>query len=95
MAEEEGHQEGPDVGAVHVRVRQQDDLVVPRLADLEVLSDVGADRGDQGLYLLIVEGFGQPSLLHVQYLAPDGKHRLELGVPPVLRRTGPPSPPPR
>src|SRR5690606_7591184 len=54
VAEEEGEEERADVGAVHVRVGHDDDLVVPRVLDVElVLADPGPDRGDDGPDLLV------------------------------------------
>ena len=47
VAVEEGHQQRPDVRAVDVRVRQQDDLVVAQLGEVERLADAGAERDDQ------------------------------------------------
>ena len=37
------------MGSVDVRVRQQDDLVVADLLDVEVLAEAGADGRDQRL----------------------------------------------
>ena len=53
LAEEEGEQQRADVRAVHVRVGHDDDLVVAKLLDVEIVApDAGAERGDQRADLL-------------------------------------------
>ena len=52
LAEEEGQQQGSNVGAVHVRVSHDDDAVVAELVWVEVvgatgLADARAQSGDQ------------------------------------------------
>ncbi len=54
MAEEEGEQEGADVGAVDIGVRHEDDLVVARFVDVETALVITvpypcADGGYEGL----------------------------------------------
>src|SRR4051794_10048087 len=47
VAVEERHQQSADMRAVHVRVGEQDDLVIAQLADVEGLTDAGAQGDDE------------------------------------------------
>jgi len=44
VAEEEGEQQGADVCAVDVRVREEADLVVAELGDVELVADPRSER---------------------------------------------------
>ena len=81
---EEGQQQGADMGAVHVGVRHDDDLVVAQLLDVELLADAGAERGDQGADLLAGEHLVDAGALDVENLAAQRQHRLELAVAALL-----------
>ena len=80
-AEEEGEQQGTDVGAVHIGIGHDDDLVVAQLARVELVPDAGAQGGDDGLELVVAVDLVGPGLLHVEHLAPQGEDGLEAGVP--------------
>ena len=84
--EQQGEQQRLDVLAVHVGVRHQDHLVVAQLLDVEVVVDAGAQRGDQRLYLVVLEDLVDPGLLDVEDLAADRKDRLSLRVAALLGR---------
>ena len=45
-AEEEGEQQGADVGAVHVGIGHDDDLVIAQLVQVELVPDAGPQGGD-------------------------------------------------
>ena len=73
------------MGAVHVGVGHDDDLVIAQLVGIEFLAaDAGAERRDQR------GDFGAPQHLvearafHVQNLAAQGQHRLVGAVAPLL-----------
>ena len=68
-AVEEGEQQGPDVGTVHVRVGHDDDPVIPERGQVEFRVDPGAQRGDQRLDLLVLQHPVRFGLLDVQDLA--------------------------
>src|SRR5687767_473377 len=87
LTEEEREQQRTDVRAVHVGVRHDDDLVVPRLVELELLLDARAERGDDRPDLLVREDLVDARLLDVDDLAAQRKDRLELALAPLLRRT--------
>ena len=74
------------MGAVHVGVGHEHDLVVAGLGEVEVLADAGAHGGDDGLDLDVLERLVQPRLLDVQDLAPDGQDGLEGAVAGLLGR---------
>src|SRR5690625_7756376 len=47
LAEEEGEQQGANVGTVHIRIRHDDDAVVAQLFNVELrLADATAQGGD-------------------------------------------------
>ncbi len=84
---EEGEQQGADVGAVDVGVRHDDDLVVAQLRQIEVVAaDAGAERGDEGADLLARQHLVEAGPLHVEDLAAQRQHRLELAVAALLGR---------
>src|SRR5690625_7797992 len=48
LAEEEGEQQGANVGTVHIRIRHDDDAVVAQLFNVELrLADATAQGGDE------------------------------------------------
>ena len=65
----EGKHQRSDVGAVHVRIRHDDDLVIPQLGDIEILMDPGAESRDHGLDLRVGKYLVQPRFFHVQNLS--------------------------
>ncbi len=83
LPEEQGQSEGSDVGAIDVGVSHQNDLVVPGLLDVELVTDTGPDRCDQRLDLVVLEDLVDPALLDVEDLAPQGKNRLGVPVSPL------------
>ena len=87
VPEEERQQQGADVGAVHVGVRHQDDLVVAQLADVELLgADPGAERRDEQPDFIVGQDLVVARLLRVDDLAAQRQHRLGLPVAALLGR---------
>ena len=80
VAEEERQQQRPNVGTVHVGIREDDHLVIAGLGDVHLVADAGANTGDQRLHLSVLEDTGQPVLLDVDDLAPNREDRLEIGI---------------
>ena len=77
LAEEEGEQQGADMGAVDIGVGHDDDLVVAQLVGVElVLADAGAERGDQRADLLGAEHLVEARPLDIEDLAAQRQHRL-------------------
>ena len=78
---------------VNVCIGHDDDLVVARLADIEVATvagarrDAAADRGDQGLDGVARERAVVTHALDVQNLAAQGQNRLDVSATAVLGRT--------
>ena len=85
LTEQEREREGADVGAVDVGVREQHDLVISGLLDVELVTDTGADRGDERLNRVVGQDLVDAALLDVEDLAPQGENRLGA---PVARRYG-------
>ena len=87
LAEEEGQQEGADVGAVDIGVGHDDDLVVADLGDVEVIAaEARADGGDERADLLVVQHAVDAGLLDIQDLAAQGEDRLGFAVASLLGR---------
>src|SRR5579871_912924 len=80
VAIQEREEQRSDVGAVHVRVRHEDDPVVAPLVKVEVLVDAGAERGDHRADLLVPQHLVHARLLDVQDLALNGQDRLEVAI---------------
>jgi hypothetical protein len=80
-AEEEGEQQGADVGTVHVGIGHDDDLVIAQLVQVEVVPDARAQSGDDRGQLIVAVYLVRPGLLHVKHLAPQGEDGLETAVP--------------
>ena len=72
------------MGAVHIGVRHDDDLVVAQLGLVKILPQAGAQGGDHRLELVVAVDLVRPGLLHVEHLAPERQDGLETGVPPLL-----------
>ena len=66
--------------AVHVGIGHDDDLVIAELFDVELLADARAERGDDGLELVVAVDLVGARLFHVQHLAPEGEDGLEARV---------------
>ena len=80
-AEEESQQQGTDMGAVHIGIGHDDDLVVPQLGGVKFIADTGAQGGNDRLKFVVAVHLVRPGLFHVQHLAPQGKDGLEPGIP--------------
>ena len=74
LAVKEGQQQGPDVAAVHVGVRHQDDAVVAHAGRVVVLApDARPQRGDEGHDFPAGEHLLEARLLHVEDFAASGR----------------------
>ena len=86
VAEEEGEDERADVRAVDVGVGHDDDLVVARLLEVELVADAGADGADHGEDLVVLQHLVDARLLDVDDLAAQRQDRLEAAVAGLLGR---------
>ena len=86
LAVEEREEERADVGAVHVGIGHDDDLVVADLRDVPLLREAAADRGDKRADLVVREHAVDARLLHVQHLAAERQDRLRGAVAARRRR---------
>jgi hypothetical protein len=88
LSVEESEEQRTDMTAVDVGVCHQDDLVVPKLLDIEApLPDAAAERGDESPDLGAREHFVETSPLDVQYLSAERQDCLKPPVATLLRRT--------
>ena len=84
---EEGEQQGADMGPVHVGISHDDDLVVAQGLHVDYfLGEVGAQGGDQGADLGVLQHLLEAGLFHVDDLALEGQDGLEAPVPGLLGR---------
>ena len=86
LAEQQRQHERPDVRAVHVGVGHDDDLVVARVLDVELVAHAGAERGDERLDLVVLQDLVDPALLDVEDLAAQRQDGLGRAVAPLRRR---------
>ena len=85
LPEEEGEQQGADVGAVHVRVGHDDDAVVAQFFHVVfITADPAAQCGNQSAYLLRGEHLVEAGFLHVENLTLQRQDRLVLPVAALL-----------
>ena len=84
---EERQQQRADVRAVHVRVRHDDDAVVPQFLDVEILfADAAAKRGDEHPDFVTAQHLVEAGLLDIEDLAFERQDRLEAPVAALLGR---------
>ena len=69
------------MGAVHIGIRHDDDLVIPQLGVVKFVADARAQRRDHRLELVVAVHLVRTGLFHVQHLAPQGKDGLKTGIP--------------
>ena len=85
LAEEEGQKQGADVGAVHVGIGHDDNLVVAQLGEVHVVAAYAyAHGGDEGLDLLVGQHSVEAAALGVEDLAAQRKYGLVLGIASLL-----------
>ena len=91
---EEGQQQRPDVRAVDVGIGHDHDLAVAQLRDVElVLTDPGAQRGDDRADLLVAQHLVEARLLDVEDLAAQRQDRLETTISSLPSPSRPPNRP--
>ena len=86
VAEEEGEDERADVRAVDVGVGHDDDLVVARLGDVELVADARAHGADHRQDLVVGQHLVDARLLDVDDLAAQRQDGLEGAVARLLGR---------
>ena len=72
------------MGAVHIGVGHDDDLVIAQFFQIELRPDAGAQRLDQRTDFTAGQHAVEPGALHVQYLAAQGQDGLVLAVAAIL-----------
>ena len=87
LPEEEGEQQGANMGAVDVGVRHDDDLVIAQLGDVEIIAaDAGAQSRDQRADFLRRQHFVETRAFDIQDLAAQRQHRLIFAVAALFGR---------
>ncbi len=72
-AEEKGEQQGANMAAIHIRIGHDDDLAVTQAIDIEVVTNVRAQRRNQRLHFLIRKDLIQAGALRIQDLPRSGR----------------------
>ena len=82
---EQGQQQGGDMGAVHIGVSHDHDLVVTQFGDVKIIAvafgKTAAEGIDHGLDLSVGQDLVYAGLLYIKDLAPDGQDGLVHTVP--------------
>ncbi len=82
---EESEQQRSDVGTVDVGVGHQNDLVIAKLAGIEIFfPDAGSERHDQRLDFAVAQHLVEARLLDIENLSLERKNRLVLPVASLL-----------
>ena len=68
------------MGAVHVRIRHDDDLVITELGNIEIVVDAGPEGGDHGFDLRVAVDPVQTGFFHVEDLSAERKDGLRRTV---------------
>ena len=72
------------MSAVHIRIGHDNDLVIAKLADIEIISvalgKAATEGVDHGFDLCVGQNLVNACLFHVQNLTTDGKNSLEITV---------------
>ncbi len=88
LAEEKRQEQGPNVGAVHIGVRHDDNAVVAQLFWVELVDPNSApERCNEGPDLLRGEHFVKTGLFYIEDFAFQGKNGLKPAIPPLFCRT--------
>ena len=97
LPEEEGQEQGADVGSVHVGIGHDNDAAVAQLGDIEAafllavaillrLADAGADGRDHRLDFVILKKLVFARFLDVDQFAADGEDGLVTPIAPLFGR---------
>ena len=88
IAEEEGEDQGANVGAVHVGVSHDDDPVITKILLFEFFAPNAKTKGrNQGLDFGVFVDLGVVGFLDVENLAAQGQDGLKTPIPALLGRT--------
>ena len=88
ITEEEGEDQGTNVGAVHVGVSHNDDPVITKILLIEFFAPNAKAKGrNQGLDFGVFVDLGVVGFLDVENLAAQGQDGLKTTIPALLGRT--------
>ena len=86
IAEEEGQHQCADVRTVDISIGHDEDLVVAHFADIKLVANTGAQRGDnRHQFIVAVDAVGA-CFFDIQHLAPQRQDGLNVGVSAHLGR---------
>ena len=75
------------MGTVHVSISHNNDFVVPKFFNIEILSNTCSQRSNYWLQLFVVNYLINASTFYVQHLSPQRKNSLNLWISSLLGRT--------
>jgi len=64
------------VRTIDVGIRHDDNLVVPELRKIEILSDACPEACDDRLKLVVADYFIEAGFFHIEHFAPEREDRL-------------------
>ena len=80
MAEEEGQQQSPDMGTIHIRIRHQDHPVIAEFGQVQITVNIGAQGGNQVPDFFMGQHFIRSGFFYVQNFTAQGQDGLETPV---------------
>ena len=88
LTEEEGQQQGPDVGTVHIGIRHDDHLMVSQFADIIItLANTGTEGGNDHFDLFILQHLVETGFLHIKHFSTQRQDGLIFPVSALFGRT--------
>jgi len=85
MAIEEGQEQRPNMGSIHVGVGHDDDAMITEFLNIVVFfADAGSQRGDENPDLFIGQHLIETGLLNIEDLPFNREDRLDRTIPALL-----------
>ena len=84
---EKAQQQRPDVAPIDIRIRHDDDLVIPPLRQILIGTDPGPDGLDHRLHFLVGKNLVFAALVSIDDFSPQRQDRLVIAHPTSLGGT--------
>ena len=86
LPKEKRQQQSSDMASVHIRIRHNDDPMIPELGQVEIgAAHACTDSRNHGDDFLVAQHFVESGFFDIEDLALDRKNRLKSPVPTLLR----------
>ena len=87
MAVEEGQEQRPDMGSIHIGIRHDDDAMIAEFLDIVVFfADARAQCRDENPDLFVGQHLIETSLLDIEDLSLNRQDRLDRAIPALFGR---------